>query len=94
MILQEIKDYIRVDDESDGFPEELMEISQIYIDFMVGEGYKQDEKMVKLASLLQRKLCADMYENRSTEVPQSSKQDRITTSILDKLSNYDGDINV
>lgn len=50
--------------------------------------------MIKLASLLQRKLCADMYENRSTEVPQNVKQDRITASILDKLSNYDGDINV
>ncbi|NFO70763.1 phage gp6-like head-tail connector protein [Clostridium botulinum] len=94
MTLEEIKDYIIVDDESDNLPEELMEISQIYIDSMVGEGYKQDEKMIKLASLLQRKLCVDMYENRSTEVPQNVKQDRITTSILDKLSNYDGDINV
>ncbi len=94
MTVEEIKDYIIVYDESDSFPEELMEISQIYIDSMVGEGYKQDEKMIKLASLLQRKLCADMYENRSTEVPQSVKQDRITASILDKLSNYDGDINV
>ncbi|MCJ8173972.1 phage gp6-like head-tail connector protein [Clostridium botulinum] len=94
MTLEEIKDYIIVDDESDNLPEELMEISQIYIDSMVGEGYKQDEKMVKLASLLQRKLCTDMYENRSTEISQSVKQDRITTSILDKLSNYDGDINV
>ncbi|EDT84673.1 MULTISPECIES: head-tail connector protein [Clostridium] len=94
MTVEEIKDYIIVDDESDNLPEELMEISQIYIDSMVGEGYKQDEKMVKLASLLQRKLCTDMYENRSTEIPQNVKQDRITTSILDKLSNYDGDINV
>ncbi|EKN39071.1 hypothetical protein CFSAN001627_23189 [Clostridium botulinum CFSAN001627] len=44
MTVEEIKDYIIVDDESDSFPEELMEISQIYIDSMVGEGYKQDEK--------------------------------------------------
>ncbi len=88
MTLQEIKEYLKIDDDYDSFPEELIETSQIYIDSMVGEYYKADPKAVKLANLLQKKLCADMYENRSTEVPSNIKQDRIVTSILDKLSNY------
>lgn len=88
MTLQEIKEYLKIDDDYDSFPEELIETSQVYIDSMVGEYYKGDPKAVKLANLLQKKLCADMYENRSTEVPNNTKQDRIVTSILDKLSNY------
>lgn len=94
MILQEIKDYLRIDDNyEDNFLNELIETSEIYIDSMVGEAYKKDTKAVKLASLLQKKLCADMYENRSTEVPTNTKQDRVVNSILDKLSNYIGDAN-
>lgn len=89
MTLQEIKDYLKIDDiYEDNFLNELIEISQIYIDSMVGAFYRIDVKAVKLASLLQKKLIADMYSNRSTEVPQNTKQDRIVTSILDKLSNY------
>ncbi|MNP84829.1 hypothetical protein D3C76_1843090 [compost metagenome] len=56
---------------------------------MVGIFYKADEKAVKLATLLQKKLVNDMYENRNTEIPSNTKQDRIVTSILDKLSNYE-----
>ena len=88
-----VKNYLRIDDEyEDIFLQELMEISEIYIDSMVGEDYKQNLKGVKLANLLQLKLISDMYENRSTEVATSTKQDRIVTSILDKLS-LTGDIN-
>lgn len=85
MTLDQIKEFIRVDYD-DPYIEELIELSQIYIDSMVGENYKKDEKAVKLAELLQKKLINDMYENRSTEIPTNTKQDRITTSILDKLS--------
>lgn len=93
MTLEEVKDYLRIDDTyEDKFLNELIEVSQIYIDSMVGEAYKTDVKAVKLANLLQKKLISDMYENRSTEIQCNSstdiKQDRIVTSILDKLSNY------
>jgi uncharacterized phage protein (predicted DNA packaging) len=89
MTLEEIKDYLKIDDTyEDNFLTELIEVSQIYIDSCVGEYYKTDTKAVKLANLLQKKLISDMYENRSTEVPANTKQDRIVTSILDKLSNY------
>lgn len=89
MTLQEIKDYLKIDDDyEENFLRELIATSEIYIDSMVGNCYKTDVKAVKLANLLQKKLCTDMYENRSTEVPSNTKQDRIVTSILDKLSNY------
>lgn len=42
---------------------------------------------MKLANLLQKKLIADMFENRGTEISNSTK-DTIVTTILDKLSNY------
>lgn len=87
---EQAKNYLKVDyTEDDGDIKDYIEASQIYIDSMVGEAYKTDEKAVKLAELLQKKLISDMYENRSTEIPQNTKQDRIVTSILDKLSNYE-----
>ncbi len=85
--LQQIKDYLRIEDEDPLLPD-LIEESQIYIDAMAGEAYKNDEKAVKLSELLQKKLITDMYENRSTDIPENTKQSRIVTSILDKLSNY------
>lgn len=90
MDLEFIKAYLKVDgDEEDAYLTELMEISLIYIDSMVGENYKIDPKAVKLSSLLQRKLINDMHEIRGTEVPSNTKADRIVVSILDKLSNYE-----
>jgi len=89
MTLKEIKDYLRIDFvEDDIFLNELIEASEIYIDSMVGEAYKIDDKAVKLANLLQKKIISDMYSFKSTEVTTSTKQDRIVISILDKLSNY------
>lgn len=89
MTLEEVKKYLKIDDDyEDTDIQELIDTSKIYIDSMVGEAYKTDEKALKLADLLQKKLIADMYENRSTELPTGTKQDRIVTSILDKLSNY------
>ena len=89
LILNEVQNYLKNDDDYDiDFIKELIETSQIYIDSMVGEAYKVDEKAVKLAILLQKKLISDMYDNRYTEVASNTKQDKIVTSILDKLSNY------
>ncbi|MBK1809144.1 phage gp6-like head-tail connector protein [Clostridium sp. YIM B02505] len=89
MTLAEVKIYLRVDyTEDDDYINSLIEVSQIYIDSMVGEVYKTDTKAVKLSELLQKKLISDMYESRGTEVVSNTKQDRIVNSILDKLSNY------
>lgn len=87
--LEEAKNYLKIDDDfEDSYISVLVDTSLIYIDSMVGESYKTDEKSVKLANLLQLKLISDMYENRGTEIPSNTKQDKITCSILDKLSNY------
>jgi len=90
MTLEEIKNYLHVDyADEDNYLNELLDVSLIYIDAMVGEAYKQDEKAVKLATLLQKKLISDMYENRGTEITNSSKRNIIVSSILDKLSLYE-----
>lgn len=87
--LAQVKNYLRIDyEDEDLYLETLLEVSLIYIDSMVGEKYKEDKKAVKLASILQLKIIRDMYEERSTFVQNSAKTDRITNSILDKLSNY------
>ena len=87
--LKKAKEHIRVDyKDEDDYIELLIDTSLIYIDSMVGEKYKEDEKMVKLADLLQLKLISDMYEQRSSDIQNNMKIDRITNSILDKLSSY------
>lgn len=92
MTLEDVKNYLRIDSEDDDtYLSELLEVSLIYIDSMVGEAYKTDDKAIKLATLLQKKLISDMYENRGTEIPNNTKKDIIVTSILDKLSLYVGD---
>jgi len=90
MTLEEVKSYLKLDsiDDDEDLPE-LMEVSQIYIESMVGVAYKADEKAVKLADLLQKKLITDMHENRGTEIPANTKRDRFVISILDKLSLYE-----
>ncbi len=89
LTLNVVKDYLKIDyEDEDNYLTELLEVSLIYIDSMVGEGYKNDEKAVKLAEILQKKLISDMYNIRGTSIDIKTKQDRIVSSILDKLSNY------
>lgn len=89
LTLSDVKDYLKIDyEDEDNYLTELLDVSLIYIDSMDGEAYKIDEKAVKLAEILQKKIITDMYENRGTEVAIKSKQNKIVTSILDKLSNY------
>lgn len=89
MTLEEVKSYLRIDyEEDDELLTNLIEVSEVYIDSCVGTSYKSDEKAVKLANLLQKKLIIDMFENRGTEISNSTKKDNIVTTILDKLSNY------
>lgn len=86
--LDDVKGYIKVDSEDDDmFILQLIEISQIYIDSLVGEEYKDNEKYVRLAYLLQLLIISDMYDNRSLSV-NTRGMNKIAHSILDKLSNY------
>ena len=88
MTLEEVKSYLRIEyEEDDILLANLIEVSEEYIDSCVGIAYKSDEKAMNLANLLQKKLIADMFENRGTEISNSTK-DTIVTTILDKLSNY------
>lgn len=83
------KQHMRIDyDDEDDYIKTLIETSGIYIDSMAGEMYKEEGKAVKLADLLQLKLINDMFTNRGSEISSNLKTDIITTSILDKLSNY------
>ena len=89
LILTDAQSYLKVDGDYDSeYITELIEISQIYIESCVGIAYQTNVGAVKLAELLQKKLLLDMYDQRGTEIPSNTKQDKITQSILDKLSNY------
>lgn len=95
MTLEDVKNYLRIDDtEEDLFLQSLMEVAEIYIDSCVGEEYKTNDKAIKLAELLQKKIIADLYENRGTTV-DNIKKDVIVTTILNTLALYQevGDIN-
>lgn len=94
MTLEDIKDYLRIDDtEEDLFLQSLMEVAEIYIDSCVGEDYKINDKAKKLAELLQKKIIADLYENRGTTV-DNIKKDVIVTTILNTLALYQAPIEV
>lgn len=81
--------YLKIDGDYDqAYIAELAATSLLYIESCVGTAYQADAKAVKLADLLQKKIIADMYSQRGTEIPSNTKQDKITQSILDKLSNY------
>lgn len=89
MTLEDVKTYLRIDyEEDDNLLDSLIEVSEEYIDSCVGTAYKSDEKAIKLANLLQKRLISNMFENRGTEISNSTKKDNIVTTILDKLSNY------
>ena len=89
MTLEDVKSYLRIDyEEDDILLISLIEVSEEYIDSCVGTAYKSDEKAIKLANLLQKKLISNMFENRGTEISNSTRKDTIVTTILDKLSNY------
>lgn len=95
MTLEDVKNYLRIDDtEEDLFLQSLMEVAEIYIDSCVGEEYKTNDKAKKLAELLQKKIIADLYENRGTTA-DNIKKDTIVTTILNTLALYQevGDIN-
>lgn len=88
MDIDYVKEYLRIDyDDDDEKLENMILVSEIYIESCVGNNYKNTEKGIKLANLLQLKLISDMYENNGTSVNSNTKRDVIVTTILDKLSN-------
>lgn len=87
--LDEIKNYLRIDfNEDDEYLQNLLDSTLIYIDACCGKAYRMSEQGVKLAKLLQCKLVADLYENRSTSVSTDIVRDTITTTILQELAYY------
>lgn len=94
MDLNRVKNHLRVDfEDDDTYIDDLIKISDIYIESCVGSAYKNDVKAMKLAELLQLKLIQDMYDNRGTEILNKTKKDKIVDTILDKLSSL-GDGNI
>lgn len=88
-MIDEAKEYLRIDfDDEDMFIMQLLDVSELYIDSMAGEGYKKDHKAVRLANVLQLLIISSLYETRSLEVKEASIN-KIAHSILDKLSNYE-----
>lgn len=81
--LNKVKEHLKIDyDDSDEELKNLIEISRIYIDEMVGTKYKSNEKLVKLSEILQLSLIENMYDNKDTEL----KANKITSSILNRLA--------
>lgn len=85
-LIEEIRDYIRAHDEDDSVITNIILEAQVYIDTSVGDAYKKNPNKVRLAKLLLKKLCADLYDNRSTNISTQFKRDIITQTILDSLS--------
>lgn len=87
MGLEEVKQYLHVDfDDDDLLIAEFIEVSQAYLDTTVGTAYKNNESLVKIANIVQKKLIHDMYMNRDTRAINKA-QNRMVTTILDVLSN-------
>ena len=87
MELESLKNYLHVDySDDDKYLEELIETSQAFIDVCCGESYKTNEKLVKMADILQKRLIKDMYDNRGYTITENAKEDVITSTILSNLS--------
>ncbi len=87
MTLQEAKDYLKIDfTDDDMYIQTLVDTTQTYIDKCCGEAYKTEDKLVKLATLVQYKLVNDLYDNRG--FIDNVKNDRVVDTIFMTLSNY------
>ena len=87
MDLEHIKNYLHIDfEDDDKYLEELIDTSQAFIDVCCGEKYKSNKKLVKIASILQKRLIKDMYDNRGYTVSDNAREDTITSTILSNLS--------
>ncbi|WP_207743585.1 head-tail connector protein [Clostridium saudiense] len=92
--LEEIKTYLNIDLEDIYYDEMLTEYiatSLIYIIKNAGNAWMADEYCIKLAKLLQRKFILDMFENRGTEISNSTKRDIMVNTILEILASVGGE---
>lgn len=90
--LEEVKVYLNIDLDDTYYDQLLMEyisVSFIYVVKMVGSAWMNDEICIKLCKILQKKLIADLFENRGTEISNATKRDVMVTSILDTLSLFE-----
>lgn len=87
--IEEIKVYLNIDLEDtyyDQLLNEYITVSFLYIVKMAGSAWVTDEICIKLCKILQKKIIADLFEYRTTEIPNSTRRDIMVTSILDALS--------
>lgn len=89
-LIENIKEYINAQEEKDKVIEEIILEAEAYIISTAGEGWKGNEVKERLAKLLLKKLCVDIYDSRGTQTTQVFKRDRIANSIIDSLSNEGG----
>ena len=89
--LNEVKKYLNIDSEDTYYDELLtgyIQASFLYIIKMAGSAWIVDTTCINLAKILQKKLIADLFENRTTEISNSTKRDIMVNSILDALAIY------
>lgn len=89
--LAEVKKYLNIDSEDTYYDELLTEYIQasfLYIIKMAGTSWVTDSICINLSKIVQKKIIADLFENRTTEVANSTKRDIMVNSILDTLAIY------
>ena len=90
--LQDVVSFCKVDlDDVEELVDivEFTEIADIYLESTVGSAFRDNDKSLKLARILVKRLVNSMYVNRSYEIASSAKTDIITKNILSKLSNLE-----
>lgn len=88
MELGELKPKLNIDyDDDDVDLQFYMDAAQAYIDKSVGEGYKTDDKLIKISELALQKLVSDMYNNKSAYISAQVKKDNIIGTIFSLLGN-------
>lgn len=85
--LLEVKQYLRAEDyeDDDDYIGDLIDISDFYIDQTVGAAYKTIAAYDKIGILVQKKIIKDMYDERSMNVLDRTKQSTIVATIFEIL---------
>lgn len=93
--LEEMKQYLRIDySDDDELITSLIQQAQIYIDSCCGINYKLHTDKVNLANLLIKKIVSDQYDNRGLYLDSKKNgYDRMSSTILELLSNCEGVVN-
>lgn len=87
--LEEIKEHLNIDYDDNYYDSMLYEYiatSLAYIIKACGGDWVKDEYCVKLAKIVQKKFIADMFENKGTEISNSTKRDVMVNTILEILA--------